>query len=64
MKDAPNRELRQYAKDKHVYLWRIADDLGVSEMTLTRWLRKPLNAEQKQMYISIIDRLAVTHYCF
>ena len=64
MKEVPNREIRQYAKDKHVYLWRIADDLGISEMTLTRRLRKQLTPTEKMKLISIINRLSETKYEF
>ena len=37
-----NVDVRKAAKDSGVFLWEIADKLGVSEPTLNRWLRKDL----------------------
>lgn len=51
-----NKELRELAKSHNVPFWRIAAELGVSESTITRWLRVPLNLERKK---SILD--AITH---
>lgn len=53
-----NKDLREYAKLKGVYLWQIASAMGFSEPTMTRKLRAELSPEDKQNYIRIIDKLA------
>ena len=42
-----NVDVRKAAKDSGVFLWEIADKLGVSEPTLNRWLRKEMSDSQK-----------------
>lgn len=53
-----NIDLRQYAKAKSVYLWQIADAVGVSEPTITRRFRREMTPEKKKEIRGIIDRLA------
>ena len=48
MKRKKNREVRQYLKDKRVYMWEAAERLGVHETTLIRWMRTELPDEKKQ----------------
>ena len=40
-----NTDIRTTAKQNGVYLYEIAEKLGVSEPTFNRWLRKELSAE-------------------
>ncbi len=53
-----NSDIRARAKSKRVYLWEIANKLGVSEMTLTRRLRRELSEDEKQRIFSFIDEIA------
>ena len=53
-----NVDLRNYAHQKGVMLWQIAQALGVSEPTMTRKLRNELSPDEKDEFIQIIDRLA------
>lgn len=53
-----NPELREYAQNKGVYIWQIAEDLGVCEMTLLRWLRFPLPEDKKSAFIDAVDKIA------
>lgn len=55
-----NTDIRNYAKLKGVKLWRIAEELKITDCTLSRKLRKEFTNEQKQEIYCIIDRLAVT----
>lgn len=43
-----NCMIRQRAKAHGVPLWKIAAEIGVSEPTLTRWLRFPLPPTKEQ----------------
>ena len=53
-----NMDIRLYARGNGVQHWRLARALGVSEPTLTRWLRDELTEEKKKEYRALIDELA------
>lgn len=54
-----NKDIRVRSKEKGVFLWEIAFAMGVSDMTITRQLRKELSQEEKEKFIAIIDRLSL-----
>lgn len=54
-----NEKLRRKARAGGVRHWQIAEALGVSEPTLTRWLRYPLTPERESRINEIIDDLTV-----
>ncbi len=53
-----NVQIRTAAKNKGVFLYDVAEALGVSENTLTRWLRRELPDSKQREIIAIIDKLA------
>lgn len=53
-----NYKLREFAKANKVPLWRIADNLGISEQTLIRRLRKQLDTETEKQIEKIIVKIA------
>lgn len=53
-----NSIIRQEAKLAGVKHWEIALHLGVSEQTLVRWLRTPLDAAKEQQIRSAITQLS------
>lgn len=53
-----NEDIRAIARQKKVYLYEIADALGVSEPTFIRWLRKELSEKQKADVRAAIDIVA------
>ena len=52
-----NTEIRRMARVAGIPLWRVAAAIGISEPTLTRWLRFPLPAEKENRVIEAISRL-------
>jgi len=38
----------QFMKTMKIQKWKVASKMGVSEMTLTRWLRYPLTPEREE----------------
>lgn len=52
-----NLDIRRLMKEKSIRQWMVADKLGVSEFTITRWLRKELNENKKQQIIFTINEL-------
>ena len=53
-----NQELRKTARENGVMLWQLADEVGVAESTLYRYLRRELPAEQKVKMLAAIRRIA------
>lgn len=53
-----NKTVRRAARSAGVPLWRVAAAVGVSEPTLTRWLRVPLPADKEQRVMAAINELA------
>ena len=53
-----DKNVRAAAKRAGVPLWKVADEIGVCEMTLQRRLRKVLPIEQETELIAIIEKLS------
>ena len=53
-----NDILKRFARDNKVPLWRIADVLGIHEVTLVRRLRHELSDEDRFLIESIIKELS------
>lgn len=53
-----NQEIRRAAAGAGVRLWQIAEELGISDCSLSRKLRRELPAEEKERIFSIIQELA------
>lgn len=58
LKTSRNIEIKNYAKSKKVYMWEIADKIGISENSLCRKLRYELSGEEKELIVSVIDEIA------
>lgn len=56
-----NRDIRNAAKEAHVFLWQIADRIGVNDGNFSRRLRKELSPEEKERIMTIIEELAQEH---
>lgn len=53
-----NMDIKSRAKNKGVYLWEVADKLGVIDCNFSRKLRKELPQDEKEMIFNIIDQIA------
>lgn len=53
-----NQEIRKVAREKNVNLWEIADELKISEPTMTRKLRHELAADEKATILALIEEIA------
>ena len=54
-----NEEVRRAARVADVPFWQIAAKIGVSQPTMTRWLRFPLPSEKKDRIMRAIQELAL-----
>lgn len=57
MKRQANAEIRARAKSASVFWWQVAQELGVAESTVIRWLRTELNADSKQKIMDAISKI-------
>jgi len=57
MKTRRNDDLRKMAKKQGVWLWKIADELSLTDGNFSRLLRYELPTEKRTQIIQIIDRL-------
>ena len=53
-----NLDIRKTAKEKGVYLWQIADYLGMYDTNFSKLLRKELPTNKREEILQIIDELA------
>lgn len=53
-----NQEIRSQAKENNIPLWKIADGLGITDSTFSKWLRKELPQEKKIKVLEIISNLS------
>ena len=49
-----NRDVRDKMKEANLPFWRVAQSLGVAEITLSRWLRVPLEPTRKAKILDAI----------
>ena len=54
-----NSKIRNAARIANIPQWKIADALGISEATFTRWLRFTLSPERENEVMAIINKLAL-----
>ena len=51
-------QIKQILKEKRIYQWEVAKALGITEFTLTRWLREDLPDEKAdQIMLAVKDIL-------
>ena len=53
-----NEEIRKHARNKKVMLWQIANELGISEPTMTRKLRNELASDERVRIMQIIEKIS------
>ncbi|WP_225422957.1 hypothetical protein [Companilactobacillus jidongensis] len=52
-----NEKLREKIKNEDLKYWEIANTIGITDSTFSRWLRTPLNDERKQRVLDAISEL-------
>lgn len=53
-----NNEIRCMMKERGIFMWQVAQELGVSEPQFVRWMRVPLSPERERLILEAIDKLA------
>lgn len=52
------KQLQEIIKGKRLYQWEIAQELGINEFTLSRWLRGTLTKEREKAILEAIKKLS------
>jgi len=52
-----NQEIKKAMKEHKVKQWQIAEKLGMSEFTLSRWFRHELPEDKKRMVLEAVAAL-------
>lgn len=58
-----NSKIKSIAKENGVYLWQIAERMGICEMTLTRLLRSKIAPAKESEILAAIETLAHEGRC-
>ena len=53
----PNRDIRLAVADEGFYLWQLAAELGITDGTLSKKLRRELSGKEKQDCFAAIERM-------
>ena len=56
-----NKDLRDEMRIANVRLWEVAEAIGISEMTMVKWLRRELDDNKKVLIREGISRVARQH---
>lgn len=52
-----NDDIRRSIRESGLHQWMVAERLGISEATFTRWLRTEMSDGKKRMVIDAINEL-------
>ena len=55
--DLENKELRELARDRGVKMYEVAEDIGISPYSLSRWLRVPVTTMQSELIRNAIKNI-------
>jgi len=53
-----NENVRRAARIERIPLWKICLEIGISEPTMSRWLRTPLPEEKEKRIMKAIEKLS------
>ena len=52
-----NKEIRTHLNNAGLTQWQVAEEMGISHVTLSVWLRTPLTDEQHERVTEAISRI-------
>lgn len=56
-----NKDLRDEMRSANVRQWEVAEAIGISEMTMVKWLRRELSDSKKVLIREGISKVARQH---
>lgn len=55
-----NKTIREALKKNSMFQWELAELMGVTEATITRWMRKELPEETQREMVELIEKGTTT----
>ena len=52
------KDIQNLIKKKRLFQWEIAQEIGINEFTLSRWLRNDIDEAKEQMILNAITKLS------
>lgn len=52
-----NQEIKKFIRDSGVKQWQIAEYLGITEYSLSRWFRHELSKDTKKAIMEAVEQL-------
>lgn len=52
------KDIQNLIKKKRLFQWEVAEELGINEFTLSRWLRGSITKERETTIINAIKKLS------
>lgn len=56
-----NQDVKEKAAESNVFLWEIAKEMGITDSTFSRKLRREFSKEEKEIIFSIIEKVRKEH---
>lgn len=53
-----NADIKEYARQRKVFLWEVAVKMGIWDTALTRRMRSEFSPEERERVIKLIDEIA------
>lgn len=53
-----NGDIKEAMRKSGIRQWQVASEIGISEATIVRWMRKELSQEQRKAILSAIEALS------
>lgn len=57
IRNQANRDIRMAAADAGLYLWEVAESLGIADGTLSRKLRNEMSQDEKETVLQAIEKM-------
>ena len=57
-----NKDLRDEFRIANVRQWEVAEAMGISEMTLVKWLRRELPEDKKNLVRKAVQKLVANKF--
>lgn len=56
--DMTNAEIKKVIRDRRLFNYEVAAQLGISEFTFSRWFRKELDEDKRKRVLNAINELS------
>ena len=54
----PNDDIKSFMRKRGIHIYEVAQQLGIGEATIYRWLREPLTGNRRERVVNAIRTIA------